>query len=177
MKLKIMADFQPPPTLFDVQIYANPAGSRNLEFDPKKQIRWIEQTGIMQYKRVISYIVGTLLFVFGVAGLGIEIELGNASSDGFVIGFVMPAISVACGVLIYIATWLRYGGGLWFVFGVAAIGIALMATVGLIGIYLQGQHLQSVVASYSRMGAAWIIGAFCLAMGHIAHRKNRRSPS
>jgi hypothetical protein len=39
MDIEIMADFQPPPTLFDVEIYANPAGSRNLEFDWKKQIR------------------------------------------------------------------------------------------------------------------------------------------
>jgi hypothetical protein len=39
MSVKIMADFQPPPTLFDAEIYANPAGSRNLEFDPSKQIR------------------------------------------------------------------------------------------------------------------------------------------
>ena len=29
---------QPAPTLFDAVIYANPAGSRNLEFDPAKQI-------------------------------------------------------------------------------------------------------------------------------------------
>ncbi len=39
MAFKIMADFQPPPTLFDINIYANPGGSRNLEFDPNKQIR------------------------------------------------------------------------------------------------------------------------------------------
>jgi hypothetical protein len=39
MTVKIMADFQPPPTLFRAEIYANPAGSRNLEFDPAKQIR------------------------------------------------------------------------------------------------------------------------------------------
>jgi hypothetical protein len=38
MAINIMADFQPPPTLFDADIYANPAGSRNLEFDPQKQI-------------------------------------------------------------------------------------------------------------------------------------------
>jgi hypothetical protein len=38
MAFKIMADFQPPPTLFDINIYANPAGSRNLEFDPAKEI-------------------------------------------------------------------------------------------------------------------------------------------
>ena len=39
MNLKVMTDFQPPPTLFDAEIYANPGGSRNLEFDPAKQIR------------------------------------------------------------------------------------------------------------------------------------------
>ena len=38
MTLKVMTDFQPPPTLFDAEIYANPGGSRNLEFDPSKQI-------------------------------------------------------------------------------------------------------------------------------------------
>ena len=39
MSVNVMANFQPPPTLFDAEIYANPAGSRNLEFEPAKQIR------------------------------------------------------------------------------------------------------------------------------------------
>jgi hypothetical protein len=38
MTIEVTADFQPPPTLFDAYIYANPSGSRNLEFDPSKQI-------------------------------------------------------------------------------------------------------------------------------------------
>jgi hypothetical protein len=38
MTLKVMADFQPPPTLFDAEIYANPNGSRNLEFDGSREI-------------------------------------------------------------------------------------------------------------------------------------------
>ena len=39
ISINIQADFQPPPTFFGADIYANPAGSRNLEFDYKKQIR------------------------------------------------------------------------------------------------------------------------------------------
>jgi hypothetical protein len=39
MAVNIMADFQPPPTLFRAEIYANPTNSRNLEFDYSKQIR------------------------------------------------------------------------------------------------------------------------------------------
>ena len=35
----ILADRPQPPTYFDAEIYANPAGSRNLEFDPQKRIR------------------------------------------------------------------------------------------------------------------------------------------
>jgi len=38
MTINVMANFQPPPTLFDADIYANPSGSRNLEFDSSKQI-------------------------------------------------------------------------------------------------------------------------------------------
>jgi hypothetical protein len=38
MTLKVMTDYQPPPTLFNADIYANPKGSRNLEFDRSKQI-------------------------------------------------------------------------------------------------------------------------------------------
>jgi Carboxypeptidase regulatory-like domain len=37
--MDVTADFQPPPTSFSAEIYANPAGSRNLEFDRTKQIR------------------------------------------------------------------------------------------------------------------------------------------
>jgi len=36
MTISITADFQPPPTDFEAEIYANPAGSRNLEFDYNK---------------------------------------------------------------------------------------------------------------------------------------------
>jgi hypothetical protein len=36
MTIKIQADFQPPPTLFNAEIYANPASSRNLEYDATK---------------------------------------------------------------------------------------------------------------------------------------------
>jgi hypothetical protein len=39
MVVTIQAEFQPPPTFFSAEIYANPSGSRNLEFDPAKQIR------------------------------------------------------------------------------------------------------------------------------------------
>ena len=38
MTIDIIADFQPPPTLFDANIYINPSGSRNLEYDPARQI-------------------------------------------------------------------------------------------------------------------------------------------
>ena len=36
--IDIMADYQPPPTHFEVASYMNPSGSRNLEFDQAKQI-------------------------------------------------------------------------------------------------------------------------------------------
>jgi hypothetical protein len=38
MVVTIQADFQPPPTFFGAEVYANPSGSRNLEFDAAKQI-------------------------------------------------------------------------------------------------------------------------------------------
>jgi hypothetical protein len=37
--INIMANYQPPPTHFEIDSYVNPAGSRNLEFDPAKQVR------------------------------------------------------------------------------------------------------------------------------------------
>ena len=36
MKVHIQADYQPPPTRFEIEVFANPAGSRNLEYDPKQ---------------------------------------------------------------------------------------------------------------------------------------------
>ena len=38
MAVDILADRPQPPTYFDADIYVNPAGSRNLEFDPAKEI-------------------------------------------------------------------------------------------------------------------------------------------
>ena len=38
IRIDLTGDFQPPPTSFDADIYINPSGSRNLEFDPYKLI-------------------------------------------------------------------------------------------------------------------------------------------
>lgn len=38
--VNLMANYEPPPTRFEIEIYANPAGSRNLEFDPAKEINY-----------------------------------------------------------------------------------------------------------------------------------------
>lgn len=39
LTIDLQADFQPPPTFLGISIYLNPSGSRNLEFDSKKQIK------------------------------------------------------------------------------------------------------------------------------------------
>jgi hypothetical protein len=39
MTITVFADFQPPPTDFGALIFANPNGSRNLEFDPKMRAK------------------------------------------------------------------------------------------------------------------------------------------
>ena len=37
MKVHISADYQPPPARLEIEVFANPSGSRNLEYDPSKQ--------------------------------------------------------------------------------------------------------------------------------------------
>jgi hypothetical protein len=39
LTITLQADFQPPPTFFHIDAYLNPSGSRNLEYDRKKQIK------------------------------------------------------------------------------------------------------------------------------------------
>ena len=39
MKIRVYANFQPPPTLISIDVCANPANSRNLEYDSKKRIK------------------------------------------------------------------------------------------------------------------------------------------
>jgi hypothetical protein len=34
----LTSDFQPPPTFFDADVFINPSGSRDLEYDRSKQI-------------------------------------------------------------------------------------------------------------------------------------------
>jgi hypothetical protein len=134
----------------------------------------MQKSGVMLFKRTASYFVGAALLAFGVIGLGIEIELAQASSSRFDF-YVLDSMCIAWGTLICIATLLRYGGGLWFAFGVILVGMAIYATIGLFRVYLLGEHLVSPTTSYSRTGVVWVIGVFCLVMGHIAHRKTRRS--
>jgi hypothetical protein len=134
----------------------------------------MQKSGIISLKRTGAYSVGIALFIFGAVGLGIDLEMMRAASSDF-FSFVMSAICIASGTLICVATRLQYGGGFWFVFGVISASVALIATAALFAVYLKGEHLQDSITSYSRIGAVWVIGLFCLVMGHIAHRKKRNS--
>jgi hypothetical protein len=39
MIVRLAADYEQPPTHFELEVYANPSGSRNLEFDPRKTVK------------------------------------------------------------------------------------------------------------------------------------------
>jgi hypothetical protein len=39
MTVRLTADYEQPPTHFELEVFGNPAGSRNLEFDPAKAIK------------------------------------------------------------------------------------------------------------------------------------------
>jgi hypothetical protein len=128
----------------------------------------------MLFTRVTSYFAGILLLVFGGISLGIDIELAQApsSSSGH---YVLDIMCIGYATLICVATLLRYGGGLWFVFGVISSGLAIHVTVSLFRMYLRDEQLRDPFTSYSRTAEVWVFAVFCLVMGHIAHRKKRKS--
>jgi hypothetical protein len=134
----------------------------------------MQKSGSTLLSRAASCFPGVALLLFGIVGLGIEIELVQASSNDFIV-YVLDIMCIACGAFICIATCLQYGGGLWFIFGVILVGMAFTVTVGLLEVSMRGKHLLAPAVSYSRIGTLWVIGVFCLVMGHMRHRKRRQS--
>jgi hypothetical protein len=134
----------------------------------------MEKSEIRLLMRAASYFLGIALLFFGVLCLGDTFQLALPSPVIFNT-YVSGTTYIVCGAFICIATRLRYGGGLWFVFGVIFVSMALTATVALFEIYVRTKHLKNPDASNLRIGTLWVIGVFCLAMGHLRHRKMRES--
>jgi hypothetical protein len=134
----------------------------------------MQKSGFTLLSRAASYFLGVALLLFGIVGLGIEIEQAQPSSSN-INGYALNIMCIVCGALICIATRLQYGGGLWFVFGVILVSIAIIVTHGLLEVFMRGKHLLAPATSYSRIGTVWIVGVFCLVMGHMRHRKKRQS--
>jgi hypothetical protein len=81
---------------------------------------------------------------------------------------------VIWGVLIFVAKWFRYRGGLWFFGGAFLAGGALVGTVSIVETHLRGWHFDSPVAFYIRIASCWIVGGILLIIGQLRHRRKNQ---
>jgi len=107
-------------------------------------------------------------------GFSVESSSGKNSSS-VVLGYVIGAVFVICGVLLCLAVRLHYGGGLWSFLGVAFVAAAILRAAFMLDVFLRGSHfLSSPFMFYSTVAAFWGIGCYCLVWGHMRHHRKKK---
>jgi hypothetical protein len=127
----------------------------------------------MSWLALIAYCFGILIIVGGIVGIGTDIELATSSTVS-VANYLFGVMCVIWGVVICVATWSRYRGGLWFFGGAFLAGGALVGTISIVETHLRGGHFDSPVAFYIRIASCWIVGGVLLVIGQQRHRRKNR---
>ena len=127
----------------------------------------------MPWLTLVAYCFGVLVIIGGMVGMGTDIELAT-SSPVSVATYCFSVMCVIWGVLICVATRLRYRGGLWFFGGAFLVGGALVGTVSILETQLRGWHYSSPVAFYIRIASCLIVGCILLFIGQRRHRRMSR---
>lgn len=135
---------------------------------------WTKRIEVPWLRPLIASCIGVLAVTWGVIGLGTGYGMAAVSSVKAA-EYVFHIMGVIWGVLICVATWLRYRGGLWFAIGTLLVGGALVGTVSIVETHLRGWRFESPIAFYARIAACWIVGVAFLVMGHRRHRRKQQA--
>lgn len=126
---------------------------------------------------LIPYCIGVLLIGCGIV-IFYKDSLVARTSLVRPAEFVLDAMCGIWGVLICLATLLKYRGGFWSIIGGFLVGGALVGTVSIVDTYLRGMQFDSPVVFYNRIISCWAIGVVLLVIGHQRHRRlNRIGPN
>jgi hypothetical protein len=124
---------------------------------------------------VIACILGGLFVIIGVVNFRTE-QLQTSIHP--IADFVFNVTFIIVGLLIWTATFFRYGGGFWSIAGAFLIAGAFAGTVSIVETHIRGGHYVSPAAFYTRIASCWIVGAIFLLIGHRRHRrKNQMLPN
>ncbi len=137
---------------------------------------WTKRVELPWLTPLIAYCIGILAIIWGAVGLGRDNEMAAASTVK-VAEYVFHVMGIIWGVLICVATWIRYRGGLWFAVGTFLVGGAFVGTASIVETHIRGWHFDSPVAFYTRIAACWVVGVAFLVTGHRRHcRKQQAQP-
>jgi hypothetical protein len=120
--------------------------------------------------RPLTYIACALLILIGLLGVFVENRKGPPSATHFS-PYILAAAFLLSGGITLVALRLRYGGGLWFLVGLAFVTLSFARGAFVIQIHFQGRRLIDPVTFLWTTAALWGIGAYCLVWGHIRHRQ------
>ncbi len=120
---------------------------------------------------VIACILGGFFIIMGVIEF---LDKKLQASNNPIADFVLNVGFIIVGVLIWLATFFRYSGGIWSIAGAFLVAGALAGTVSIVEIHLRGGHYDSPVSFYTRIASCWIIGVGFLLMGHRRHRRKKQ---
>jgi MFS family permease len=139
----------------------------------------IRQASAMRYSKaqavgmVSAYILGVLFFIIGVLTFWTGLEQGPSLPNPIASRVFDVALAIF-GLITWVATWLRYGGGFWSIIGGFLVAGAFAGTVSIIETHMRGWHFNSPVAFYTRIAACWVVGSVFLFIGHRRHCKKKQ---
>ena len=126
--------------------------------------------------RVVAYTSGVALIFFAVLDLSVAIVLGEHQFLPFA-SRVFDVSFIICGVLICVATRLRYSGGFCFILGAIFVAGAITTTAAILEAYMRGEHFRNPISWYLRDAIFFGVGCSCLVLGHLRHRKKMSPPN
>jgi Na+/phosphate symporter len=128
-------------------------------------------------RHIAGYVVAAVLVALGSYGLVFEF-VSRKTSEDILFGYVLAALFIGSGVLVYLATRFRYAAGIWFPVGLVLLFMGIVGSVLGLDILLKGTPREALLRILI-MTTVFLIGAFvCLLLGHRRHqRASKCSPN
>ena len=135
----------------------------NASLTNRNEIPWL---------KLIAYAAGIWLFVIGASGL--HTDFASAMTWAVIKHRAFHGVCILWGVLVWAATWFRYRGGFWSVAGAFLLGGALINSVLVVVVQVNGLELDSPVPFYVRTALLWVAGGVLAVIGHLRHRRKNK---
>jgi hypothetical protein len=125
-------------------------------------------------KRLLGYLIGIALTLFGIVGYVSEIT--NAQSHNPILGYALSSVIFFAGILMIAGVAMRYGGGLWTTVGYLLTAIGVLYVTTTFEDYLRKSEKPSS-REFLVCSVVLSLGIAFVGQGHRRHLWKRRNES